>query len=66
MRQCKFDMPVGKPTELPISCCCNNNYSRRKDTESIQVITSKLLYRIAFTIWHVAFHIENEQVINVT
>lgn len=42
-----------------ITCCCKCN----EDTEMNQsFVTARLLYRIAFTVWHVALHIENEQV----
>lgn len=44
---------------MPIKCCCQC----RKSTEvAPKQVTAQLLYRIAFTVWHVAFHIENEQV----
>lgn len=50
-KKAKFDTAV--------NCCCQCR--KNSDTAPDQV-TAKLLYRIAFTIWHVAFHIENEQV----
>ena len=43
----------------PVSCCCQ---CRKNSDAGLEQVTAKLLYRIAFTIWHVAFHIENEQV----
>lgn len=49
-----------RPVDVPsLRCCC-----RCKPEPEPARVTSKLLYRIAFTIWHVAFHIENVQQVN--
>lgn len=46
-----------------IKCCCN---CRKNNKEFVpKQVTAQLLYKIAFTVWHVAFHIENEQVLKV-
>ncbi|KAJ8915601.1 hypothetical protein NQ315_003381 [Exocentrus adspersus] len=42
--------------QLPLKCCCQNRSSTMNGQNDV---TAKLLYRIAFTIWHVAFYIEN-------
>lgn len=41
-----------------VTCCCKC----RMDNNGHTHITERLLYRIAFTVWHVALHLENEQV----
>lgn len=52
-------MSVKKSEKCSVNCCCQ--YRKNADA-TLDQVTAKLLYRIAFTIWHVAFHIENEQV----
>lgn len=42
--------------KMPLECCCR---CLKKQEVQPSYVTAKLLYRIAFTIWHVAFHIEN-------
>lgn len=45
--------------KMPLECCCR---CLKKQEVQPSYVTAKLLYRIAFTIWHVAFHIENSYV----
>lgn len=44
--------------KMPLECCCRCG----RKQELATYITAKLLYRIAFTVWHVALHIENTYV----
>lgn len=43
--------------QLPLKCSCQNRSSSNVHAQND--MTAKLLYRIAFTIWHVAFYLEN-------
>lgn len=55
-----FEMSVKKSClQLPLICCCQN---RTTNNNCQNDVTAKLLYQIAFTIWHVAFYIENNSV----
>lgn len=48
--------------DLRVTCCCKcRGGNSGEDAMDPSHLTARMLYRIAFTVWHVAFHIENEQ-----
>ncbi|KAJ8983801.1 hypothetical protein NQ317_008119 [Molorchus minor] len=56
-----FDMSVIKSNTSTTRCCCRSRISNNGNNNNVDQtdVTAKLLYRIAFTIWHVALYIEN-------
>lgn len=57
-------MPINRNIfNPPVMCCCQF----KKEDEFLPTfkVIETLLYKLAYTVWHVAFYIENKLKVNV-
>lgn len=48
--------------DVPLICCCR--YRGELERRAAYNVGPKLLYRVAFTVWHVALYLENQLQVN--